>query len=205
MMNKRGSRFIAWLLALVMILNVAPVSAFAATGDIGGSPVIQFEYIIDNGGQFDGNLTNQWSNVKQYTTKSNYAPSSGYVQTENNKDLAGWVFNDGSTTIEYLPGEAIDLAQLPDDISNPVVLHAKITDAATIPTNVMESFKVRIVFDSKYNINGTGNITIELNDNKPNPYTVYNQSPASYNISNEDLKGLIKNWNNIMKISIVIN
>ena len=54
MMNKRSYRFIAWLLTLVMILNMSPISAFAEnskTSNPDQSPPLESENgysVIDN-------------------------------------------------------------------------------------------------------------------------------------------------------------
>ena len=50
MMNKRSSRLIAWLLAMVMILNIVPVTAFAdysnsVTQPVGNAAEITVHYV----------------------------------------------------------------------------------------------------------------------------------------------------------------
>ena len=86
MMNKSSSRLIAWLLAMVMILNIFPVSALADTSDpvdnppYGNTSDITVTYITS---------TATWKYGVSNERKGN-EKTPGQGDFNYNPDLAGW-------------------------------------------------------------------------------------------------------------------
>ena len=91
MMNKRSSRLIAWLLAMVMILNITPVTAFAGQSDSVKSEEkanpanVTIVYEAGNGGHF-GNYISE----KEKTGDQPSPAESEYILYDPNFRLAGW-------------------------------------------------------------------------------------------------------------------
>jgi hypothetical protein len=81
MMNKSGSRLIAWLLALVMILNIAPVTAFAAESET-YTPTIANGEIISQTDFGGSNIPNDANNKIAFTIQ--YVVQGKYLSTGQN-------------------------------------------------------------------------------------------------------------------------
>ena len=111
MMKKSGFRLIAWLLALVMIINIAPVTAFAGStpSNHTETKILTITYQLINGGfneiggwqssftPEDGSVTPSFSDV-------NWGPQG--------KMLIGWSQDQNSTTPLFDAGEAVDVTKL---------------------------------------------------------------------------------------------
>ncbi len=96
-MNKKGSKVIAWLLTLVMIFNMSPMTVFAMSSedldglDITNPKDITVNYVIPNG--FEGQHISwvQWGYQNNGLTRTGNdpTPSANEVMVDNGNTLAG--------------------------------------------------------------------------------------------------------------------
>ena len=134
MMNKSSSKLIAWLLAMVMIFNIVPVTAFADYSNIenpqkqGDVSNIEVTYIADNG---------VLSGEAKRTGDKKTPTLSEYTYNDSNRRLAGWstVQNyDGTNGYLFLAGSYVDFSKA-YPTNQKLTLYAARKFAVTFGTN----------------------------------------------------------------------
>ena len=152
MMNKRSSRLIAWLLAMVMILNIAPVTAFADYSNSFTKPVGEAEQVMVHYVPRDPGHKNQYNYT--WDKKGNEkTPSQKEAYDRFQGSLAGWStvenYTDRNSGLLFAPGSYIDFTKFPN-----AAVPTKLTlyETAAIPVTVNN-------VNGKSTINGQHGIT----------------------------------------------
>lgn len=108
MMNKRSSRLIAWLLTLVMVLNMSPVSAFAGV-ESGEWPGPKYSKVNINSFVDDGNapthdidsFTAKYVVSGEYTSTGEYYLLEDYTRTVTNKNPSAYQEKPGNLSANF--------------------------------------------------------------------------------------------------------
>nr|MBQ4454616.1 hypothetical protein [Clostridia bacterium] len=142
MMNKRSSRLIAWLLAMVMILNIVPVTAFAdysnsLTQPVGKAAEITVHYVSKSNGAKDS-----W-NFKWDRQGNERTPTQTDAFWSYSGSLAGWStvsdYTDRNSGLLFAPGSYIDFSMFPNSaVPREITLY----ETAAIPVTVNVNGKI---------------------------------------------------------------
>ena len=124
MMNKISTRVFAWLLAVVMILNIAPVTALADYSPVAGPPPLGIASNVTV--TYEGSGT--W-NGAQVRTGADKTPSTNdfYFGDQYNYGLVGWSTvqnDDGTRGVIFRPGSYLDLNAAGAGDSTSITLYA---------------------------------------------------------------------------------
>ena len=142
MMNKISTRVFAWLLAVVMILNIVPVTAFAdysnsVTQPVGNAAEITVHYVSKSNGAKDS-----W-NFKWDRQGNERTPTQTDAFWSYSGSLAGWStvsdYTDRNSGLLFAPGSYIDFSMFPNSaVPREITLY----ETAAIPVTVNVNGKI---------------------------------------------------------------